>query len=100
MKENDGANLFKHRGVSTYVDQDGFILHPEEWSRHMAEALADADGIEDLTVDHWKVMSFVRDYWQGHAVAPMIRLLCKETGFNLSEIYELFPALVRMNLEP
>ena len=58
----------------------------------MAEALADADGIEALTEKHWKVMTFVREYWQGHKVAPMIRLLCRETGFNLSEIYELFPS--------
>lgn len=88
---NDAARPFDHQGVRTTLDPDGFLLHPEEWSRRMARALADADGVPELTDEHWKVMEFVRGYWQEHGVAPMVRLLCRETEMSLKRIYELFP---------
>jgi len=28
----------------------------------------------------------------GSGIAPMIRKLCKETGFKLAQIYEMFPS--------
>jgi dissimilatory sulfite reductase related protein len=91
MTKEQNVQVFNFNGVSTNVDDNGFVLHPEEWSRHMAEALAAADGVTSLTGDHWKVMNYVRDYWQDHSVAPMVRQLCRETGFSLTQIYEMFP---------
>lgn len=91
MNEHNAARLFEHDGIRTMVDEDGFLLHPEEWSRRMAAAMAAADGVPLLTDEHWQVMGFVRDYWREHDVAPMIRLLCRETGFTLRHIYDLFP---------
>ncbi len=91
MNDNNSAKLFEFAGIRTYVDQDGFLVHPEEWSRRMAAALAAADGVGDLSEDHWKVMSYVRDYWRENDVAPMVRLLCRETGLSLKQIYDLFP---------
>jgi len=88
---SESARLFDHNGIRTHVDDDGFLVHPSEWSRRMAAALADADGIPELTDEHWAVMSFVRDYWREHEVAPMVRLLCNETGMTLRHVYELFP---------
>jgi len=37
-------------------------------------------------------MNYLRTYHAQFGVAPMIRKLCKETGFSLAQIYELFPA--------
>jgi dissimilatory sulfite reductase related protein len=44
-----------------------------------------------LSEAHWKVVRYLRDYWLANDIAPMVRRLCKETGFKLSEIYALFP---------
>lgn len=85
------ARVFDHLGIRTDVDEDGFLLHPEEWSDRMARALADADGVPELTDEHWKLVEFVRAYWREHGVAPMVRVLCRETGMSLSRVYELFP---------
>ena len=84
--------MFEHGEVSIEVDEDGFIQEPDGWNEAVAAALATTEGIDALTDDHWKVMKYLRNYYLEFGVAPMIRKLCKETGFKLKEIYELFPS--------
>ena len=84
--------MFEHGGVSVEVDEDGFMQEPDQWNENVAAALASTEGVDDLTEDHWKVINYLRDYYQKFGVAPMIRKLCKETGFKLKVIYELFPS--------
>ena len=84
--------MFEKDGVSIEVDEDGFMLEPDQWNEQVAAALGSTEGVDDLTEDHWKVINYLRDYFQKFGVAPMIRKLCKETGFKLKVIYELFPS--------
>jgi len=84
--------MFEHGDVKIEVDEDGFIVDPNQWNETVAAALATTEGIEELTEEHWKVMNYLRDYYQKFGVAPMIRKLCKETGFPLKKIYDLFPS--------
>ena len=72
------------------LDDKGYLTDFEDWTRKTAEVLASTEGIEALTSDHWLVIDFLRRYQGEHGVAPMIRVLCKETGFSLQKIYELF----------
>jgi len=74
------------------VDDDGFMVHPEQWDETVALALASTEGLDELTEDHWKLMNYIREYHAEFGVAPMVRKLCKETGFKLKEIYQLFPS--------
>lgn len=84
--------LFEYGNVKIEVDEDGFIEEPEQWNEEVALALASTEGVSELTDSHWKVVNYLRDYYTKFGVAPMIRKLCKETGFPLKEIYELFPS--------
>jgi tRNA 2-thiouridine synthesizing protein E len=84
--------LFESGDVKVEVDEDGFIQEPDKWNEKVASALASTEGVEELTENHWKVINYLRDYYAKFGVAPMIRKLCKETGFPLKEIYELFPS--------
>jgi len=79
-------------GKDYELDEDGFIVNPEAWTEDVAYAFAEGEGIKELTEQHWKVINYVRDYFQKFQTAPMIRKLCKETGCNMKQIYELFPS--------
>jgi tRNA 2-thiouridine synthesizing protein E len=83
---------FTHGNVTVGVDEDGFMLEPTVWNDAVAGALANSEGIDALTDDHWKVVHYLRNYYLQFGVAPMIRKLCKETGFDLKTIYTLFPS--------
>jgi tRNA 2-thiouridine synthesizing protein E len=84
--------LFEHGNIKIQVDEDGFMEEPEVWNEEIARALASTEGVEELTENHWKVVTYLREYYAKFEVAPMIRKLCKETGFPLKEIYEMFPS--------
>lgn len=78
-------------GKKIEVDEDGFIQQPELWDEAVACDLAKADGITQLTDDHWQVVHYIRNYWLKFEIAPLIRRLCKETGKDIDTIYDLFP---------
>ena len=69
----------------------GWAITTNVWM-DVAKALATTEGVADLTEDHWKVVNMIRDYYLKFGIAPMVRKVCKETGFKLSEIYQLFPS--------
>jgi tRNA 2-thiouridine synthesizing protein E len=77
-------------GKSIEFDQDGFMRDPVLWSRTVAAAIARDEGIDDLSETHWKIVVFIRDYWKEHDLAPPVRLICKELGVGVREIYKLF----------
>jgi len=83
---------FEWKNVKIQVDEDGFMENPEEWNNEVALALASTEDVTELTDEHWKLINYLRDYFQQYGIAPMIRKLCKETGFPLKKVYELFPS--------
>ena len=75
------------------VNEEGFLLRPEEWDQKVAEILAeDQEGIANLTDEHWAAINYIRQYYLENGNAPMVRTLCKTTELSLKHIYELFPS--------
>lgn len=74
------------------IDEDGFMLEPQKWNKVVAGFLAQQEGLESLTEDHWRLIACVREYYQRFEVAPPVRLVCKTTGTNVKYLYELFPS--------
>jgi tRNA 2-thiouridine synthesizing protein E len=83
---------FEQGGITLLVDEDGFMQEPDKWNQEVAAALATTEGVSAMTDNHWKVVNYLREYYVQFGVAPMIRKLCKETGFDLKKVYELFPS--------
>jgi TusE/DsrC/DsvC family sulfur relay protein len=84
--------MFEHGTVKIEVDEDGFMEDPDVWTQEVATALATTEGVDEMTEEHWKLVNYLRDYYLKFGIAPMIRKLCKETGFPLKKVYELFPS--------
>lgn len=79
-------------GQQIEVDEDGFIQQPECWNEALAATIATMEDVPELTENHWKVVNYLREYYAQFGIAPMIRKLCKDTGFTLKEIYDMFPS--------
>jgi TusE/DsrC/DsvC family sulfur relay protein len=82
---------FETNGRTYEVDEDGFLDDPQIWNNEVAIDFASTEGVDQLTEEHWKVINYIRNYYENYAIAPMIRKLCKATGFTLEQIYVLFP---------
>ena len=84
--------IFEIDGKKYDVDEDGFLSDPNIWNQTVACDFASTEGVSDLTEGHWKVINYIRNYYLEFGIAPMIRKLCKETGYKLNEIYAMFPS--------
>ena len=78
-------------GRTFEVDGDGFLVNPGLWNDDVAKLFAKYDGINDMNENHWAVVRVIRKNFEEKGMAPMVRVICKETGLKLKEIYELFP---------
>jgi TusE/DsrC/DsvC family sulfur relay protein len=75
------------------LNEEGFLMDPQQWDKQVAEILAKtAEGIDNLTPEHWAVIEFIRNHYEETSLAPMVRSICKTTGLPLRRIYELFPS--------
>jgi dissimilatory sulfite reductase related protein len=78
-------------GKTFEVDGDGFLTTPEIWNEDVARLFAKCDGIQEMNDKQWAIVKIIRRNWEERGMAPMIRIICQETGVKLREIYELFP---------
>ena len=84
--------LVKLGGVDVEIDEDGFIQEPDKWNKEMAADLAKTEEAYPLSENHWKLVNYLREYYLKFEIAPPIRMLVKNTGFSLKEVYEMFPS--------
>jgi len=79
-------------GKTFEIDEDGFLLdygmYNEEWVKYVQTQ----EGIDEMTDEHWKLVTVLQDYYEKNGIAPMVRVLSKLTKFKLKHIYELFPS--------
>jgi TusE/DsrC/DsvC family sulfur relay protein len=73
------------------LDNDGFLVDMTQWTREMAEKLANRNDLGPLTEDHWKIIEFVHGYYLKHRSGPPVVKIGKATGLSPSRICQLFP---------
>lgn len=78
-------------GNEIEIDEDGFVQEPEKWNKEVAEDLAKTENASPMGENHWKLVNYLRDYYLRFGIAPPIRMVVKQTGIDLKQIYQLFP---------
>jgi TusE/DsrC/DsvC family sulfur relay protein len=83
--------------ASVARDSEGYLLDPNDWTPRLAAQLAAEEGL-DLTDERWYVITYIRDYFDGHASIPEARALLRHLGKEwVSDraarryLYHLFP---------
>ncbi len=59
------------------TDDDGFLENIEDWNEKVACALAESEGVEELTADKIDILKFMRDYYKKYNFFPILRAVCK-----------------------
>ncbi|HTM45102.1 MAG TPA: TusE/DsrC/DsvC family sulfur relay protein [Polyangiaceae bacterium] len=72
------------------VNEQGYLLNPNDWTEPMAEAIAREVGIA-LTPEAWKVVRFARKDFAEKAESPGLRRITANTGVSTKELYQMFP---------
>ncbi|WP_223846336.1 TusE/DsrC/DsvC family sulfur relay protein [Wenzhouxiangella sp. AB-CW3] len=89
------GRLLDGDGAPVVLDDEGFLVRPEQWSIKVAEALAASDGVV-LGKQHWWLIRMVRDHHQRYGNPPLMRVVVaawrEQFGSGSSrELYRLFP---------
>ena len=79
------------------LDNEGFLLYPEDWNIDVAEMLAAIEKLE-LNDARWEVVNIVRNYFEERQAVPEARVVLKTLrerhGKDLATrkyLYSLFP---------
>lgn len=73
------------------LDDNGFIADPNDWNIEVAHVLAESSSLGPLQEEHWRVILFVREYYEKYQTAPMLRAISKRTRFAEKRLRKLFP---------
>ena len=89
--------MFIFEGNEIETDSDGYLKETTQWNEAMAEVIAGQEGIT-LSVEHWEVVRFVREFYLEFNTSPAIRMLVKAMANKFGEekgnsryLYRLFP---------
>jgi dissimilatory sulfite reductase related protein len=80
-----------YAGTDVTVDDEGFFADPSQWREEMAPEIAETEGIDALSEDHWRVVKFMRAEYAAKGSGPTVRVLGKTSGVSIKELYQLFP---------
>ncbi len=76
-------------GVTVEVDEEGYLTNPAQWTREMAEEIAQEEGVE-LTDKHLLVIHYIREkVAEGQGLT--IRGINKSGLVDAKTFYQLFP---------
>lgn len=82
---------------SIKTDPNGYLLHLDDWSEEVAEAIAESEEIK-LTDNHWEIIHYLRDHYREYGHSPNVRLLMKLMNKDFGPekatkkyLYDLFP---------
>ena len=85
------------KGTKIEVDKEGYLLNRHDWSVDVCQQMARHDHCE-LTDTHWKIIQFLRNYYEDYNHSPAMRVFIKalkdvigEQAANSQNLYELFP---------
>jgi len=90
-------NQITINGETIALDDDGFLVNPDDWSPQVAEYFSTSDGLL-LTDEHWQVIQFAREYYRTFRIGPMPKVIIKRLNrqlgyerYSIKLLYSLFP---------
>ncbi|HXW69393.1 MAG TPA: TusE/DsrC/DsvC family sulfur relay protein [Dissulfurispiraceae bacterium] len=69
--------LIEYGGLKIAVDDEGYLARSEDWNDKVACALAEHEGVDELTEDRLALIRFMRDYYKQYNFFPILRAVCK-----------------------
>ena len=85
------------QGELIVTDNQGYLVDHTQWQEELATIMAEMDGFE-LTIAHWEIIRFVRQFYLTYNTSPAIRALTKAMKAEFGEekassryLFRLFP---------
>jgi len=68
--------VIEYSGLKIQVDDEGYLINSDDWNEKVACALAEQEGVEELTEERMAIIRFVRDYYRKTNFFPVLHSVC------------------------
>ena len=75
-------NMLLVEGKQISLDKDGYLSELDDWSKPVAEALAEREELQ-LTGAHWEIITLLREFYAEFQLSPATRPLIKYVALKL-----------------
>ncbi len=69
--------IIEYSGMKIDVDDEGYLVNFDAWNETVACALAEREGIEELTKERLDIIRFIREYYKKYNFFPILNAICK-----------------------
>jgi tRNA 2-thiouridine synthesizing protein E len=69
--------VIEHAGLKIEVDNEGYLVNQDHWNETVALALAQREGIGELTKERMDIIRFMREYYKEYHAFPLLRGVCR-----------------------
>jgi TusE/DsrC/DsvC family sulfur relay protein len=71
-------SVVEYGGIKFEVDDDGFLVNISDWNDRVACAIAEREGVDELTKDRMDIINFLRKYYMEFHAFPILRGVCRD----------------------
>jgi dissimilatory sulfite reductase related protein len=64
-------------GRKISLDDEGYLENPNDWDEKVACALAEQEGVEELTAARMDIIRFLREHYMKFNFFPLLGSICK-----------------------
>ncbi|MBI4687808.1 MAG: TusE/DsrC/DsvC family sulfur relay protein [Nitrospirae bacterium] len=77
-------------GQKIELDNEGYLVNFDAWTDDVACAIAEREGITELTKDRLEVIRFMRQYYKQYRAFPILSSVCKNIHQPTGCLHEEF----------
>ena len=68
--------VLEYVGTDVEIDDEGYLKNYTDWNEKVACALAEQEGVEELTGDRMEIIRFLRGYYEKYNHFPVLSGVC------------------------
>jgi tRNA 2-thiouridine synthesizing protein E len=68
--------VLEYGGMKIQIDEEGYLVDTDGWNETIACAIAENEGVEELTKERLAIIKFMREYYKQYNFFPILRSVC------------------------
>lgn len=77
-------------GIEFQIDNEGFLVNPDDWNEFVAKALARKVFKKEITFEMLEMLYFIREYYKTNNIFPSLTLVAKSLHQSPRSVFQLF----------
>jgi len=77
-------------GIEFQMDQEGYLINPDEWNEFVASAIAKKVFKKEITPDMLEILYFIREYYKMKKSFPSLTFVAKSLKKSYRDVLFLF----------